>query len=43
MFAVGFLNVHSHLLEMLPLIHHFHHVTRDADADASGEAHSIKF
>jgi hypothetical protein len=25
------------------LIHHFHHVTRDADADRSAEAHSIEY
>ncbi|MEX0803314.1 MAG: hypothetical protein WD688_08370 [Candidatus Binatia bacterium] len=40
--AVSFLNVRAHRLETLALIDHFHHVTRDTDADASGQAHSIE-
>jgi hypothetical protein len=41
-FTVSFLDLRAHLLQALALIHHFHHVTRDAYADASSKAHSIK-
>jgi len=41
-FAVSFLNLRAHCLKTLALVHHFHHVTRDANADTSGEAHSIE-
>jgi len=41
--AVGFLDLRAHFLEALAFVHHLHHVTRDADADASGQAHSIEF
>jgi hypothetical protein len=41
-FTVLLLDVRPHFLETFPLIHHLHHVTRDAYADTSGEAHSIK-
>ena len=40
--AVGFLDLRAHFLETLALIHHLHHVTRDADADRSAEAHTIE-
>jgi hypothetical protein len=36
-------NLASHFLEALPLIDPLHHVTRDAYADVSGKAHSIKY
>ena len=42
-FAVCSLYLVSHFLETLALVHHLHHVTRDVYADASGEAHSIKY
>ena len=42
-FAVGFLNLRAHFLQALALVHHFHHVTRDAYADASSKAHAIEF
>jgi hypothetical protein len=41
-FTVLLLDVRPHFFETFPLIHHLHHVTRDAYADTSGEAHSIK-
>jgi hypothetical protein len=41
--AVGFLNLRPHFLQAPALVHHSHHVTRDAYADASGQAHSIEF
>ena len=40
--AVGFLDLRAHFLQAPALIHHLHHVTRDAYADVSGEAHSIE-
>ena len=40
--AVGFLNLRAHFLEALAVVHHLHHVTRDADADPSSQAHSIE-
>jgi hypothetical protein len=33
----------AHFLETLALIHHLHHVTRDADADRSAETHAIEY
>ena len=41
--AVGILDLLAHFLEAFTLIHHCHHVTRDAYADPSGQAHSIKY
>jgi hypothetical protein len=41
--AVRFLDLRAHFLETLALVHHFHHVTRDADADPSSQAHAVKF
>jgi hypothetical protein len=32
----------AHFLVALAFIHHLHHVTRNADADASAETHSIE-
>jgi hypothetical protein len=42
-FAVRLLDLRSHFLESFTLIHHFHHVPRDADTDVSSEAHAIKY
>ena len=42
LFAILLFDLRSHFLEAFASIHHFHHVTRDADADPSGQAHSIK-
>ena len=42
-FAVRLLDLRSHFLQSFALIHHLHHVTRDAYADASGKAHSIEY
>lgn len=41
-FAVSFLDLRAHFSQTLALVDHFHHVTRDVDADASSEAHPIK-
>ncbi len=41
-FAVGFLDLRAHFFETSPFVHHLHHVTCDAYADASGKAHSIE-
>jgi DNA-binding transcriptional MerR regulator len=41
--AIRLFNLCSHFLETLALIHHFHHVTRDADADVSAETHTIEY
>ena len=32
----------AHRLKALTFVDHLHHVTRDANADTSGEAHSIE-
>jgi hypothetical protein len=32
----------AHFLEAVAFIDHFHHVTRDANADASSKAHAIE-
>jgi hypothetical protein len=40
--AVGFLDLRAHFLETFAFVHHSHHVTRDANANPSGQAHSIK-
>ena len=41
--AVSVLDLGSHFFQTLSFVDHFHHVTRDADADVSGKAHSIKY
>jgi hypothetical protein len=41
-FAVLVLDRGAHLLERFALVHHLHHVTRDAYADPSSKAHAIK-
>ena len=41
--TVSFLNLRAHRLEILALVHHFHHVTRDAYADFSADAHRVEF
>ncbi len=41
-FTVLQLDLRSHFLEAFAFIHHLHHVTRDAYADPSGQAHSIE-
>jgi hypothetical protein len=40
--AVFFLDLRAHFLEALAFVRHLHHVTRDAYADVSGEAHAIE-
>ena len=42
-FAVRLLDLCPHLLESFTVIHHLHHVTRDANTDASSQAHTIKY
>jgi hypothetical protein len=37
--AIGFVDLRSHFLQTLTLIHHLHHVTRDVYADRSADAH----
>jgi hypothetical protein len=37
-----FFDSSPHLFEALAFVDHLHHVTRDAYADVSGEAHSIE-
>ncbi len=41
-FAVLLLDVRPHFLEAFAFIDHLDHVTRDAYADPSGQAHSIE-
>jgi hypothetical protein len=41
--VVSFLYLGAHRLEALAFVDHFHHVTRDADADASSQAHPIEY
>jgi len=41
--AVSLLDLRAYFLETLALIHHLHHVTRDADADRSAETHAIEY
>ena len=41
--TVAFFDLHSHFFEALTFVDHSHHVTRDADADVSAEAHSIDY
>ena len=41
-FTVLLLDVRSHFLEALAFVHHLHHITRDAYANPSGQAHSIE-
>ena len=43
MVTVRFLYICSNVFQPLAFVHHFHHVTRDAYADASGKAHAIEF
>jgi hypothetical protein len=40
--AVLLLDLGAHLPERFALIHHVHHVTRDAYADTSSQAHAIE-
>ena len=40
--AVSLVDLGAHLFEALAFVDHLHHVTRDAYADVSGEAHSIE-
>ena len=40
--AVSLIDIRPHFFQTLAFIDHFHHVTRDAYADVSGKAHSIK-
>ena len=41
--TVRFVNVCTDVFQSLAFVHHFHHVTRDAYANFSGNAHWVKF
>ena len=41
--TVRFLDVCSDVFQALAFVHHFHHVTRDAYADFSADAHRVEF
>ena len=41
--TIRFLDVGSDVFQSLAFVHHFHHVTRDAYADFSADAHWIEF
>jgi hypothetical protein len=42
-FAVSCLYLRALFPETFPFIHHLHHVTRDAYADVSSQAHAIEY
>jgi hypothetical protein len=41
--TIRFLDVGSDVFQSLAFVHHFHHVTRDAYADFSADAHWVEF
>ena len=41
--AIRFLDVRTNIFQSLAFVHNLHHVTRDANADFSADAHGVKF